>query len=317
MKVLHLTNNYPTNSNPVFGIFVKEQIDSLIKLGVDCDVFFINGREKGKIEYLFQIINLYKHLSRNDYDIIHCHHSFSALCLLLTFKGNKFKKVLSFQNSPEKEIFNFIVSIFKKKFDALITKNKLKSNYNFYNIPNGVNINFFKKINKKDALKKIGLSKDKIYILFVSSNFVRKQKRLDIFVKVIKILKENFKIKNIDSLILTNVERHLIPYYFNVASVHLLCSDFEGSPNSVKEALSVGLPVVSTDVGNVKEMLVGLKNSYVSGSNNPQELAELVYKIIKKKSDNSMEGLDRIHKLKLDINSVAQKIKIIYENIIK
>tara|TARA_X000000950_G_scaffold254471_1_gene318292 strand:- start:9153 stop:10106 length:954 start_codon:yes stop_codon:yes gene_type:complete len=317
MKVLHLTNNYPTNRNPVFGIFVKEQIDSLIKLGVDCDVFFINGREKGKIEYLFQIINLYKHISKNDYDIIHCHHSFSALCLLLTFKGNKFKKVLSFQNSPEKEIFNFIVSIFKKKFDVLITKNKLKSNYNFYNIPNGVNINFFKKINKKDALKKTGLSKDKIYILFVSSNFVRKQKRLDIFVKVIKILKENFKIKNIDSLILTNVERHLIPYYFNAASVHLLCSDFEGSPNSVKEALSVGLPVVSTDVGNVKEMLVGLKNSYVSGSNNPQELAELVYKIIKKKSENRMEGLDRIHKLKLDINSVAQKIKIIYENIIK
>tara|TARA_B100001063_G_scaffold246914_1_gene288500 strand:- start:4300 stop:5253 length:954 start_codon:yes stop_codon:yes gene_type:complete len=317
MKVLHLTNNYPTNRNPIFGIFVKEQIDSLIKLGVDCDVFFINGREKGKIEYLFQIINLYKHISRNDYDIIHCHHSFSALCLLLTFKGNKFKKVLSFQNSPEKEIFNFIVSIFKKKFDVLITKNKLKSNYNFYNIPNGVDINFFKKINKKDALKKIGLSKDKIYILFVSSNFVRKQKRLDIFVKVIKILRENFKIKNIDSLILTNVERHLIPYYFNAASVHLLCSDFEGSPNSVKEALSVGLPVVSNDVGNVKEMLVGLKNNYVSRSNNPLELAELVYKIIKKKSENSIEGLERIHKLKLDINSVAQKIKKLYEKIIK
>ena len=316
MKVLHLTNNFPTKQNPIFGIFVKEQIDSLIKVGINCEVFFINGREKGKIEYFIQIIKLSKLLVKNNYDIIHCHHSLSAICLLLTFKSKKFKKILSFQNSPEKETFKFIISIFKKKFDALITKNKLNNSFKFYNIPNGVNTSFFKRINRNVALSKLRLSANKKYVLFVSSNFIRKQKRFDIFEKVIKILKKDYKTKEIDSLVLTKSSRDLIPYYFSVASVHLLCSDFEGSPNSVKEALAVGLPVISTDVGNVKEMISGLKNSYVSESNDPKYLAELVYKTIYKKSKNQDEGLERINNLKLDINSVALKIKKLYDNII-
>ena len=51
MKVLHVTNNYPTTNFPIFGIFVKEQIESLVETGVECEVFFINGKENGKIEY--------------------------------------------------------------------------------------------------------------------------------------------------------------------------------------------------------------------------------------------------------------------------
>lgn len=52
MKILHITNNYPTDKNPVFGIFVKEQIESLENNGLKNTVYFINGREKGKFEYI-------------------------------------------------------------------------------------------------------------------------------------------------------------------------------------------------------------------------------------------------------------------------
>ena len=47
MKVLHITANYPTQAHPVFGIFVKEQVESLRNEGVGCDVFFSNGKEEG------------------------------------------------------------------------------------------------------------------------------------------------------------------------------------------------------------------------------------------------------------------------------
>jgi hypothetical protein len=56
MKVLPLTNNYPTTNFPIFWIFVKEQIESLVETGVKCEVFFINGKENGKIEYLKRVI---------------------------------------------------------------------------------------------------------------------------------------------------------------------------------------------------------------------------------------------------------------------
>ena len=107
MKVLHLTNNYPTLTYPIFGIFVKEQIESLKKLGVDCDVLFINGREKGRLEYVKSILRLRIYFKINKYDIIHCHHAISALCLIISgaVKGNKV--IVSFQNDPGKGVWFF------------------------------------------------------------------------------------------------------------------------------------------------------------------------------------------------------------------
>ena len=64
MKILHVTNNYPTKNFPIFGIFVKEQIDSLIDLGIDIDLFFINGREKGPLEYIKSIFILARKLEK-------------------------------------------------------------------------------------------------------------------------------------------------------------------------------------------------------------------------------------------------------------
>ena len=60
MKVLHITNNYPTAKFPVFGIFVKEQIESLSSEGIESDIFFVNGRENGKIAYLERLRDLRK-----------------------------------------------------------------------------------------------------------------------------------------------------------------------------------------------------------------------------------------------------------------
>lgn len=93
MKILHITNNFPTKQYPVFGIFVKEQIESLSKLGVANEVFFINGREQGKKAYWRAIKDLRSKLKNGDYDLLHCHHSFSAIILFLTLRFFRFKKV--------------------------------------------------------------------------------------------------------------------------------------------------------------------------------------------------------------------------------
>src|SRR5690348_7617743 len=42
-KVLMVTNMWPHDRDPDYGIFVKRQIDSLRGLGLDCDVLFIEG----------------------------------------------------------------------------------------------------------------------------------------------------------------------------------------------------------------------------------------------------------------------------------
>lgn len=315
MNVLHITNNYPTKNYPIFGVFVKEQIDSLSDQGICNEVFFINGRENGKTEYIKSIFRLRKILKNSQFDILHCHHAFSAMCLILSGKSRRFKSIVSYQSNPTNEHGDKLFKIIRATFNAIIIKNNSPFNNNktiFYQ-PNGVNINFFKPIYRTNCIQELNLREDKIYILFVSSNFERKEKRYDKFKQVIQILKDKYNLYSIEELILINTERSQVPCYFNAASVHLLTSDFEGSPNSVKEAMACNIPVVSTNVGNVEELLQNVNGSYVAKTNEPEELADLVYKVLNETEKNN--GREQLIKQELDIISVAKKIKAIYNKI--
>jgi teichuronic acid biosynthesis glycosyltransferase TuaC len=317
MKVLHITNNYPTKTHPVFGIFVKEQIDSLLDLDVENEIFFINGRELGRKAYWKAIKELRKKLKNSKYDLLHCHHSFSTIILFLTFRFFKFKKIVSYQNPPEREGGKFLFWIVNFFFNAIIIKSNpdflLKNDKVFY-LPNGVNTNFFKPKDVEESLEKLCLDSNKKYILFMDSYKRRTQKRVDRFNEVINILLKNGNPHNIEPLILTNTDRSFIPSYMSISALHLLTSDFEGSPNSVKESLACNTPVVSCPVGNVEDLIGDVEGCYVSVSFKPRELAELVLKCLEK--ENFM-GRDKLLSKKLDINSVALNLKAIYKSMIE
>ena len=51
LRVLTVTNMYPTPSLPMSGIPVAEQVASLRKRGLAVDVLFINGVEEGNRAY--------------------------------------------------------------------------------------------------------------------------------------------------------------------------------------------------------------------------------------------------------------------------
>tara|TARA_B110000211_G_scaffold94925_1_gene110694 strand:+ start:2097 stop:3053 length:957 start_codon:yes stop_codon:yes gene_type:complete len=313
LRVLHITNNYPTAQFPIFGIFVKEQIESLTLEGVDSDIFFINGRENGKKGYFDGLRDLRKKLRNDEYDILHCHHVFSAVLLMFTFRFYKFKRIVSYQNPPKKEGGLILYWIIKAFFNGIIIKNNPKLNKkSTYYLPNGVNTNFFKEYTYDESISKLGLNIDKNYILFMDSYKRRTQKRVDRFDKVIDILLENGNPYNIEPLKLTNTNRKLIPYYLSISSVHLITSDFEGSPNSVKECLACNTPVVSTPVGNVLDLIGDIDGCYISKSFDQTELAKLVVKSLKHKNFSSRAQL---LKKELDLKSVSKKLLDIYQSI--
>ncbi|MDA9326036.1 glycosyltransferase family 4 protein [Flavobacteriaceae bacterium] len=315
MKILHITNNYPTTKHPIFGIFVKEQIDSLNTLDFKNEVLFINGREKGKFEYLRSILKIRKKLKHENYDLIHCHHALSALCLIFSGKNINSKILVSFQNDPIHELGSKVFNFIKRNTNGWIFKNNsdlITDELSFY-LPNGVNTSFFKPMDKQIARKHLKLNRDAIYLLFVSSNKIRKQKRYDRFSQTVTILKEKYKINNVQEIKLINTSRDKIPFYFNAVDIHLLSSEFEGSPNSVKESMACNTSVVSTNVGNVSELLKNVKGSHVSEGVSPEELAFLVDKALRDKCEN---GLERLIELELDIDSVALKLKNIYIKLI-
>ena len=314
MRILHITNNFPTLNFPIFGIFIKEQIESLNNLGTKNEVFFINSREEGKGAYLRSLWKLRRLLKQNRYDIIHCHHSFSGVIFLLSGKWFNTRRLLSYQSDPRNEGGILLFKILYLFFNRIILKNKPKneSRSKIVHLPNGVNTSFFVPMDKNQCKEKLGLDKSKRYILFMDSYNRRPCKRIDRYSKTLSLLREKYHHIDLEPLVLTNTARNLIPAYINASDLHLLTSDFEGSPNSVKECMACNIRVVSTPVGNVSDLLLGVEGSFVSNSFRSEELAEL--------SDRSLrhvlvDSRDSLAKKGLNIEAVAQRLLNLYVGI--
>ncbi len=73
MRVLIMTAMYPTPENPAFGSFIRTQVESLRRAGVDVEVLILRGRSR-KWNYLQGIFQLRRRLARGSIDLVHAHY---------------------------------------------------------------------------------------------------------------------------------------------------------------------------------------------------------------------------------------------------
>ena len=96
----------------------------------------------------------------------------------------------------------------------------------------------------------------------------------------------------------------------NAANVLVLTSTHEGSPNVVKEALACNLPIVSTDVGDVRERVAGLDNCVVCEDDRPETVAAALEQALD--SGEFVNGRDAV--LDCDETLLTQHVIRIYQN---
>ncbi len=84
----------------------------------------------------------------------------------------------------------------------------------------------------------------------------------------------------IDHLITFHGESDKIPFFLNKADIFVLTSKFEGLPLSICEAMSVGIPVLATNVGGVSEMVTNDHNGYLIPKEDHVFLAEKLKTLI-------------------------------------
>lgn len=121
--------------------------------------------------------------------------------------------------------------------------------------PLGVDYKLFTPMDKTVAQDRLSLEHSN-YILF-SDVHNTTIKRRDTAQAIIDLI-PGYKM-----LILCGVNPNEVPVYINACDCVLLTSDQEGSPNIIREALSLNRPVFSVDVGDAKKQLQGLQNSYI------------------------------------------------------
>lgn len=171
--------------------------------------------------------------------------------------------------------------------------------------PLGVDYKLFSPTDKIEAQIQLGLKTSK-YILFsdVHNNTI---KRRDIAKAIVDRLPEY------ELLIMCRVNPKEVPLYINACDCILLTSDQEGSPNIIREALSLNKPVFSVDVGDAAKQLEGLKNSAII-SRNPEKAAETIkHSLLCTYSDNSRETRRAI----LDFSECTKSVIQIYIDSLK
>ena len=71
--------------------------------------------------------------------------------------------------------------------------------------------------------------------------------------------------------------------YYQAADVLLLTSNFEGMPMSVLEALACGLPVVTTDVGEVKRVVIPGETGEISRDFSAEGIADALERVLERR----------------------------------
>ncbi len=105
-----------------------------------------------------------------------------------------------------------------------------------------------------------------------------------------------------------------VEYFLHISDVFVLCSKFEGLPLSIIEAYAAGLPVISTNVGGVPDILVDGENGFLVSADDKKSIANLIIKLY-----NEIELKEKISKnnrekaKEYDIKNISQKYMELYK----
>lgn len=314
MKVLVITNMYPNPEQPAFGTFVKDQVEALRRAGVEIDVLFVNGR-KHKLDYLWGIFRFWWSLLKKRYDIIHAHYAISGLVARLQFF---YPVVVTYHGGEVKDHVPYWLKFTARRgpqmFDRIIVVNRqereiLNHNAKVRVIPCGVNLDKFRPTLLTKARRLLGLPMNKPLILW-AGEYWQYEKRFELVEESLKVLKQ--RCPEAELVLVSGKPHSVIPVYMSACDVLVLTSRSEGSPMVIKEAMACNLAIVSTDVGDVAEVIAGIEGCYLlEPEPAPEDVADKLLKVLQWRQRTN--GRDKIKHLSSD--SISRRVIAVYNEL--
>lgn len=259
LRVLTLTNMYPTEIDPGWAPFVPEQVaavraDPRVEV---CDVQLIDGRAS-TWNYARGLKIFRDTIAEVPYDVVHAHYGLTGaiavtqkrLPVVVTFHGGdldgplrstKWQRQIS-RGVARRTAANVCVS---QKMQPVLWAPST-------HLPCGIDLGAFTPHDRKRARARFQVPDGALALLFPSSPS-RDYKNFPGFREVVGELRSRGH--DIHEMVLQGIPRAEVPEFLAAADVMVLTSTQEGTPVAVMEAMSCGLPVVATDVGDVDTML--------------------------------------------------------------
>lgn len=270
MKVLIIcSRRYYAPYTDYVAPFIYEQVQALRARGVECRYFLIMGGWRG---YLRALPALRQELHAFCPDLVHAH---SGLCgfvaaavvskspLVITFHGSDI-------NLPS--VRRLSRWAMKRASHSIFVSKQLQrlggSPNNSSVIPCAVDTQEFKPMPRDYCRQMLKWDSHKTYILF-SKEFADKVKNYPLAKQTMASFPEAELVE------LYGYDRRQMVWLYNACDAALMTSFSEGSPQFIKEAVACGCPVVSTDVGDVSEVIAGVSNCFLSSYDPSDVVAHL------------------------------------------
>ena len=280
----------PGDGRKSINPFSHRQSDSLECEKVEVKRFFLKSRTAIKV-VLSEMRRFRQKIASYNPHIVHAHFGTVTSCfcalgtskpLIITFHGsdlnpapgdNTFRHKISHLLSQLSAIKAKRIICVSKRLKERLWLGKTKTSV----IPVGMNVELLKPKSKLSTRQSLGWQMDQPIVLF-NARTDPVGKRLDLAEETIKIVQEYYPTTRLEVL-RGQIPPDNMPLYYNAVDCLLMTSDYEGSPMVVKEAMACNLPIVSVDVGDVHERLVGVTPSSIT-VRNATDLAEAVIKIL-------------------------------------
>ena len=316
-RVLLITSEWPKNEEIAHVPFLVQQVKYLRSAGLDITVFHFRAK-KNPINYLKAWIRLRRQYDLKSYDLIHAHFGQSGLIaiptklpLVVTFHGSDLHGIWGRNDryTLAGEILKVVSRMVANYADQVIVVSERMSRFlprevNYHVVPGGVNMELFVPLSQNFCRDRLGLPRNRLLILFAG---IHPRKRFYLAEEAVKILKTQL---DVELLCLRQVAHEEMPLYLNAADVLLLTSKHEGSPTIVKEALACNCPVVSVDVGDLRERISSIKGCFLCENDSPATIASALAKAI-----DSKEHFESRHQIEnLDETCVSERIIQIYRS---
>lgn len=218
---------------------------------------------------------------------------------------------------------------------ALAKQSSLLKNKVVNSIPNPIETDLFAPEDQLACRKELGLPLHKKLLLFGAAKVTDPRKGATYFMEAIHLLNKKYpELKDQVELVIfgkaTQEELQKFPLtihpmnfisstqqmvkLYNAADAFVLPSLEDNLPNTVMEALSCGVPVVSFNVGGVPEMVKHHENGYLAAAKNSHELANGIFEILFHAQPEQLKENARSFVLKNYSNRViAEKYMHLYQ----
>jgi teichuronic acid biosynthesis glycosyltransferase TuaC len=262
MRVLVVTNMWPSAERPALGAFVRDQVEALRAIdGLEVELYAFQGG--GAAEYSRAAREVRRRFRGTRFDAVHAHYGLTAWCVLALRGG---PRIVTFHGTDlEHRAVGPLSRAVARRVElpatasARLGRSRLRGagrERRVAVLPCGVNLDRFMREDRRAARERLGLDPAGRYLLFPGDP-ARPEKRHD---------RARSLAEAGGAELLSYEGRHPseVPSLVNAANAVVATSEREGFGLAPLEALACDVPVLSTDVGIAPLALAGIAGAHCS-----------------------------------------------------